>query len=118
MVLAEIAILLAAAVFTVPLFKRLGLGSVLGYLAAGAIIGPSGFGLVRDVEDTRHIAEFGVVLLLFLIGLELAPARLWKMRGKVFGLGTAQMLVTGAVLAGIAGALGMPPAPAAVIGLS
>src|SRR6185503_10610019 len=75
-------------------------------------------GLVQDVEDKRQIAEFGVVLLLFLIGLELAPARLWKMRGKVFGLGSAQMLITGGALAGIAGALGMPRGPAAVIGLS
>ena len=79
--LIELAILLAAAVVAVPLFKRLGLGSVLGYLAAGAAIGPSGFGLIGGVEEKMHTAEFGVVLLLFLIGLELAPARLWRMRG-------------------------------------
>jgi monovalent cation:proton antiporter-2 (CPA2) family protein len=92
------AIFLAAAVIAVSIFKRLGLGSVLGYLAAGALIGPSGFGLIKEVEGTLHFAELGVVLLLFLIGLELHPSRLWKMRGTVFGLGGAQVgLTTGAV---------------------
>jgi monovalent cation:proton antiporter-2 (CPA2) family protein len=85
------AIFLAAAVVAVPIFKRLGLGAVLGYLAAGALIGPSGLGFVDEVESTLHFAEFGVVLLLFVIGLELQPALLWKMRGQVFGLGGAQV---------------------------
>src|SRR5690606_7241632 len=93
------AIFLAAAVALVPIFKRLGLGSVLGYLAAGAIIGPSGLGLIDDVGSTMRFAEFGVVLLLFLIGLELEPSRLWRLRGTVFGLGAAQVLLSTAVLA-------------------
>jgi monovalent cation:proton antiporter-2 (CPA2) family protein len=117
--LIELAILLAAAVVAVPLFKRLGLGSVLGYLAAGAAIGPSGFGLIGGVEEKMHTAEFGVVLLLFLIGLELAPARLWRMRGTVFGLGSLQMLACGLLLAGAAAlVLGLPPAAAVVVGLA
>jgi monovalent cation:proton antiporter-2 (CPA2) family protein len=117
--LIELAILLAAAVVAVPLFKRLGLGSVLGYLAAGAAIGPSGFGLIGGVEEKMHTAEFGVVLLLFLIGLELAPARLWRMRGTVFGLGSLQMLTAGLLLAaGAALVLGLPPAAAIVVGLA
>lgn len=108
------AIFLAAAVVAVPIFTRLGLGSVLGYLAAGVVIGPSGLGLIHEVEETLHFAEFGVVLLLFLVGLELEPARLWRMRGAVFGLGGAQVLATGLALAGIGVALGLP-APAAVV---
>ncbi len=118
MLIAEIAIVLGAAVVAVPLFKRLGLGSVLGYLAAGAVIGPSGLGLIGGVEDKLHIAEFGVVLLLFLIGLELAPARLWKMKGAVFGVGAAQLFGTGAVLAAVALALGLDPVSALVVGVA
>ncbi len=91
-------IFLAAAVIAVVIFQRLGLGSVLGYLAAGAAIGPSGFALVGDVEGTLHIAELGVVLMLFLIGLELQPARLWKMRAHVFGIGSLQVGLTTAVV--------------------
>ena len=100
--LADILILLAAAIVAVPVFKRLGLGSVLGYLAAGAIVGPWGVGFIDEIEEIRHIAEFGVIFLLFIIGIELKPARLWAMRRKVFGLGTAQVLVTGLVITGIA----------------
>jgi monovalent cation:proton antiporter-2 (CPA2) family protein len=100
--LADILILLAAAVVTVPLFQRLGLGSVLGYLAAGAVVGPWGFGFIDQIEEIRHIAEFGVVFLLFIIGIELKPQRLWAMRRMVFGLGTAQVMVTGLVIAGLA----------------
>src|SRR5687768_2147438 len=99
------AIFLAAAVVAVPLFKRLGLGLVLGYLAAGAVIGPSGLGFVSDVESTLHVAEFGVVLLLFIIGLELQPARLWQMRATVFGLGGLQVALTMLVIGAIALAL-------------
>ena len=91
--LLQTAILLAAAVLCVPLTKRLGLGTVPGYVLAGVLIGPSLLGLVHDVHETLHFAEFGVVMLLFLIGLELAPARLWAMRGRVFGLGTLQVRV-------------------------
>ena len=118
MLITEFAWFLAAAVLAVPLFKRLGLGSVLGYLVAGAVIGPSGVGLVGNVGDKLHLAEFGVVLLLFIIGLELAPARLWKMRALVFGLGTAQMLGTGVLLAGFAALMGLGTAPAIVVGLA
>ena len=101
-----------------PIAKRLGLGSVLGYLLAGIALGPWGIGLVDDVDSVLHFAEFGVVLLLFVIGLELQPARLWTMRQAVFGVGTAQVLGTGAVLAGIAVAFGLPLAAAIVAGLS
>ncbi|MFZ6185886.1 monovalent cation:proton antiporter-2 (CPA2) family protein [Nannocystis pusilla] len=118
MQLAQSAIFLAAAVVVVPLFKRLGLGSVLGYLAAGAVIGPSGLGLVEHVEDTLHVAEFGVVLLLFVIGLELQPKRLWEMRAGVFGLGSAQVAVTSVLLAAGAWLLGLPPAAALVVGFA
>ena len=78
---------------------RLGLGSQLGYLAAGAIIGPFGIGLIAEAENLRHIGEFGVVFLLFMIGIEMKPQRLWIMRRLVFGLGGLQVMTTGAVLA-------------------
>jgi len=100
--LADILVLLAAAVITVPVFQRLGFGSVLGYLAAGAMVGPWMLGFIDQVEEIRHIAEFGVIFLLFLIGIELKPARLWAMRRMVFGLGIAQVMVTGTVIAGMA----------------
>jgi glutathione-regulated potassium-efflux system ancillary protein KefC len=82
---------LAAAVIAVPVFKRLGLGAVLGYLVAGVVIGPWGFGLIRDVDAILQVSELGVVLLLFLIGLELNPHRLWEMRRPILGLGGAQV---------------------------
>ncbi len=110
-------VFLLAAVVTVPLFKRLGLGSVLGYLVAGLAIGPWGFALVRDVEDTLHFAELGVVLLLFLIGLELNPRRLWSLRRPIFGLGGAQVLVTAGLLAGAGLALGAEWRAALVAGM-
>lgn len=92
--LAQSAVFLGAAVIAVPIAKRLGLGSVLGYLAAGAAIGPWGLSMVTDVESILHFGEFGVVLLLFLIGLELQPSRLWIMRRPVFGLGGAQVILS------------------------
>lgn len=98
----EILYLLAAAVAAVLIFSRLGLGSVLGYLAAGAIIGPYGFELVTDAENLRHIGEFGVVFLLFMIGIEMKPQRLWIMRKAVFGLGGCQVMITGIVIAALA----------------
>jgi monovalent cation:proton antiporter-2 (CPA2) family protein len=98
----DILILLAAAVIAVPLFQRLGLGAILGYLAGGALVGPWGFGFIDQIEEIQHIAEFGVVFLLFIIGIELRPARLWAMRRMVFGLGTAQVMVTGLAIAGLA----------------
>ena len=94
-------IYLCAAVVSVPIAKRLGLGSVLGYLLAGVIIGPFVFHLVGDQTDIMHFAEFGVVMMLFLIGLELQPARLWEMRKPILGLGGLQVLITSSVIAAI-----------------
>jgi glutathione-regulated potassium-efflux system ancillary protein KefC len=91
-------IYLAAAVVVVPLSKALGLGSIIGYLAAGMAIGPWGLGLVTDVQSILHFAEFGVVLMLFLVGLELEPKRLWSMRRPIFGWGAAQVLSCFALL--------------------
>ena len=112
-------ILLAAGVVAVPIFRRLGLGAVLGYLAAGLFIGPFGplasFGLFSDPETIIHVAELGVVMFLFLIGLEMRPAKLWAMRRDIFGLGATQVLACGALLSGVAMLFGLPPA-AAVIG--
>ena len=96
------AIFLLSAVLLVPLFQRLKLGAVLGYLAAGMLLGPWGIGLVPDAEHTLGFAELGIALLLFLVGLELEPARLWALRRLVFGMGGAQVAITGAVLALIA----------------
>jgi glutathione-regulated potassium-efflux system ancillary protein KefC len=93
---------LAAAVVAVPLSKRLGMGTVLGYLAAGILIGPYGLKLIANVEDALHFAEFGVVLLLFLIGLELEPDRLWALRRPIFGWGGAQVAAVAAALFGAA----------------
>ncbi|NNM73024.1 monovalent cation:proton antiporter-2 (CPA2) family protein [Enterovirga aerilata] len=100
--------LLAGAVLLVPLTRRAGFGSILGYLVAGAVIGPAGLRLVTDVETIRQVSELGIVMLLFLIGLELRPRRLWVMRRSVFGLGTAQVGLSAAALA----------LPLALIGLS
>ncbi len=109
-------IFIAAAVVAVPLTKRLGFGSVLGYLCAGIVIGPAALGLISDVEYVLHFAELGVVFLLFIIGLELKPARLWVMRRPVFGLGTAQVLVCGGALGGMAYYSGLEPKAALVVG--
>jgi glutathione-regulated potassium-efflux system protein KefB len=100
-VLSVTVVFLAAAVVAVPIAQRLGLGSVLGYLIAGIAIGPWGLGLISDVEAILHFSEFGVVLLLFLIGLELNPKKLWQMRNPILGLGGGQVLVTSLVIAGI-----------------
>ncbi|AVQ83717.1 MULTISPECIES: glutathione-regulated potassium-efflux system protein KefC [unclassified Variovorax] len=91
-------IYLSAAVLVVPLSKALGLGSIIGYLVAGIAIGPWGLGLVSSVQDVLHFAEFGVVLMLFLVGLELEPKRLWNLRRPIFGWGTAQVVSCAAVL--------------------
>ncbi len=115
--LIQTSIFLGAAVCAVPLFKRLGLGAVLGYVAAGIAIGPWALGLVGDVESILHFSEIGVVLLLFIIGLELQPSRLWILRKSVFGLGAVQVGVTALVIALIARATGLPWPAATIIGL-
>ena len=113
----EAVVFLIATVIAVPLFKRLGMGAVLGYLTAGVLIGPWLFGFISDVENILHFSEFGVVLLLFVIGLELRPSRLWELRRPVFGLGGAQVAVTGFVLAAAGVALGLPVITALVVGM-
>ena len=113
--LLDILILLAASVFIVPLFQATGLGVVPGFLVAGVVVGPSGMSLIGNVSEISHLAEIGVVLLLFVIGIELKPSRLWLMRRMVFGLGTLQITVT-ALLIGGAGYLFLDfSAPAAVL---
>ena len=94
--------LLAAMVVAATLFRRFGLGAVLGYLAAGLLIGPSALGVVRDPQSVLHVAEFGVVMFLFIIGLEMRPARLWSLRKEIFGLGAVQVLACALLLTGIA----------------
>ena len=109
---------LAAAVVMVPLAKRLGLGSVLGYLVAGIVIGPALLGFIgKEGEDLMHFAEFGVVMMLFIIGLELEPELLWKMRKPIAGLGGLQVLATSLVLAGIAMLFGLAWKPALATGM-
>ncbi len=108
--------LLAAAVVAVPLFKRFGLGAVLGYLAAGLIIGPFGVGMIQDAESILHVAELGVVMFLFLIGLEMRPARLWSLRKDIFGLGALQVAVCATLLTAAVAAFGQPWYVALIIG--
>ncbi len=115
--LSKAAIFFAAAVIVVPVFKRLGLSSVLGYLVAGAVIGPAGLSLISDVESILHVAEFGVVLLLFVIGLEVQPQRLWTMRSLVFGLGGAQVLLSAAFIGVATYAVGLSFTTSVVVGL-
>jgi len=115
--LAQIAIFLLAAIIAVPLSRKLGLGAVLGYLCAGMIIGPWGMKLIDNVETMLHISEFGVILLLFIIGLELQPSRLWVLRKQVFGLGSAQVLATALALGGIALFMGWTWQAALVAGI-
>ena len=114
--LVQCAVLLGAAVLAVSIFRLLKLSSILGYVAAGMVIGPWGFRLVSDVPSVMSFAEFGIVLLLFIIGLELQPTRLWVMRRNVFGLGSAQVILC-AVLLGVTGwLLGLRLAPALLVG--
>jgi glutathione-regulated potassium-efflux system protein KefB len=108
---------LAAGVLAVPIFRRLGLGSVLGYLVAGVAIGPWGLGLIADPQRVLQFSELGVVLLLFLIGLELSVERVWSLRRAIFGLGAVQVAATIAAVAGIAVALGQPLALGVVAGM-
>ncbi|WP_137189280.1 monovalent cation:proton antiporter-2 (CPA2) family protein [Stenotrophomonas rhizophila] len=106
--LVKVVALLGAAVVMVPLFRRLGLGSVLGYFAAGLAIGPFGFGWFSDPQAILHTAELGVVMFLFVIGLEMRPSHLWGLRNEIFGLGTLQIVVCGALLTGVCMLFGFP----------
>lgn len=109
---------LAAAVISVPIAKRMGLGSVLGYLIAGFIIGPFGLKLIgTEGQDVMHFAEFGVVMMLFLIGLELEPSLLWRLRGPILGMGGLQVLITTAVISSIGVVLGLTFQTALAIGM-
>ena len=110
-------IYLSAAVIAVPLSKALGLGSIIGYLAAGIAIGPWGLGLVSDVQEILHFAEFGVVLMLFLVGLELEPTRLWNLRHPIFGWGSAQVIGCALALSAVAMVFGVGWRVALVSGL-
>lgn len=116
-VLFEVIYLLSAAVLIVPLFRFLGLGTVLGFLAAGMLIGPVGLALVTEVEQIRGLAELGVVFLLFIIGIELKPSRLWSLRRQVFGMGSAQVVATGLVLTFALILLGIDSRIALLLGL-
>jgi len=108
---------LVAGVIAVPVFTRLGLGAVLGYLVAGMAIGPWGLGLVSDPQTALDFAEFGIVLLLFLVGLELNVQRVWALRRSIFGLGTVQVLITIAAVTGAALSLGQPLLVGVVAGM-
>lgn len=121
MTLTQVALFLAAAVVAAPLAKLLRIGNVLGYLLVGVLIGPFGLGFVYSVYEVNsvlHLAEFGVVMLLFVIGLELRPKRLWAMRAGIFGLGSAQVAVTGVALAAVAMAFGLAWQAALFAGLA
>ncbi|MBB3975774.1 CPA2 family monovalent cation:H+ antiporter-2 [Rhizobium azooxidifex] len=111
---AEVLILLGGAVLAAPIFKRLGLGTILGYLAAGVVIGPI-LHYIHDGEEILGVAELGIVFLLFLIGLELQPSRLWQLRREIFGLGTVQVVATGLALTALALLLGVEGWQAALI---
>ena len=114
--LSQVAVFLGAAVLAVSIFRLLRLSSILGYVAAGMVIGPWGWRLVSDVPSVMSFAEFGIVLLLFIIGLELQPTRLWVMRRVVFGLGSAQVISCAVLLGAAAWVVGVPPGPALLIG--
>ncbi len=111
---AEVLILLGGAVLAAPIFKRLGLGTILGYLAAGVVIGPI-LHYIHDGEEILGVAELGIVFLLFLIGLELQPSRLWQLRREIFGLGTVQVMTTGLALTALALLIGVEGWQAALI---
>ncbi|MCD1263515.1 potassium transporter [Shinella sumterensis] len=114
--LTQVVVLLAAGVAAVPIFKKIGLGSVLGYLAAGLVVGPFGFGFFADPQAIIHVAELGVVMFLFIIGLEMQPSRLWGMRKDIFGLGAIQVIGAIAALTCIGLSFGFPLIPSFVAG--
>ncbi|KQW49548.1 MULTISPECIES: monovalent cation:proton antiporter-2 (CPA2) family protein [unclassified Roseateles] len=116
--LAPVVLLLGAAVVAVPLFKRLGLGSVLGYLCAGLAVGPFGFAWFDDPGSVLHVAELGVVMFLFVIGLEMRPSHLWNLRKAIFGLGSMQAIVCGALLTLVGTAFGLPWAVSLICAMS
>ncbi len=111
--LIQVVALLGAGVIAVPIFKRLGLGSILGYLAAGLIIGPFGLKLFSDPASILHVAELGVVMFLFIIGLEMRPSRLWSLRREIFGLGVLHVAVCSFLLTMVGRdcRLSRPPCP-------
>ena len=111
-------IFLAAAVIAVPLFKRLGLGSILGYLTAGMVIGPYGIGVIGDVDSILQFSEIGIALLMFLIGLELKPSTLWQLRRRLIGLGSVQVIGSTLLIAGLVAAFAVPIPLALAIGLA
>ena len=114
----SLVIFLTAAVICVPISKKLGLGSVLGYLIAGLLIGPHGFGAISNVEEVLHFSEFGVVLLLFIIGLELEPKKLWQMRVPIFGMGGIQVLANTSLITIISLLAGLTFSSALLIGMA
>ena len=105
--LIRVVALLGAAVVVVPLFKRIGLGSVLGYLAAGLVIGPFGLHIINDPQAIIHLAEFGVVMFLFVIGLEMKPSHLWSLRRQIFGLGSLQVVISAVLMTVVATQFGL-----------
>lgn len=109
---------LLAAVIAVPLFKKIGLGSILGYLCAGIVLGPQVLGLISDPEEVLHFAEYGVILLLFIIGLELAPQKLWTMRGQIAVLGGSQLLFSAAILTAVFSIVSLSIQQSLVLGLA
>ena len=114
--LVDILALLLAAVIVVPFFHAIRLGAILGYLAAGIVLGPWGLGLISEVEEIRHLGEFGVIFLLFVLGIELKPEKLWQMRKMVLGLGLGQLLITAGVIYIIALLSGVSQHAAIIIG--
>ena len=115
--LVQLVALLGAGVLAVPLFRRLGLGSVLAYFAAGIAIGPFGLRLISDPQTILHTAELGVIMLLFLIGLEMQPSRLWNLRREIFDLGVAQVIICGLLLTGAGILAGLKPPVAFIAGM-
>lgn len=114
--LLQLFIFLVSAAIAVPIAKKLRLGSVLGYLIAGIMIGPFGVSLIHDVEEVMHFTEFGVVMMLFLVGLELKPSMLWQMRMPILGMGGAQVIVSSALI-GVVALIFLPLQQALAIGL-
>ncbi|MCX4189855.1 monovalent cation:proton antiporter-2 (CPA2) family protein [Methylophaga sp. OBS3] len=114
--LIDILMLLLATVVIIPIFHKIRLGAILGYLTAGILLGPWGLGVITEVDDVRHLAEFGVIFLLFILGIELRPDKLWEMRKLVFGLGLGQLLITAAAIYAIALSFDLPHNTAIIIG--